>query len=173
MTSRSYLETFEEEFRKTRAYADRSIEQLADDQLHFQLNPLQNSVAAIMQHMAGNMLSRWVDFLTTDGEKPTRQREAEFADQQLPRDKLLGLWDTGWNALFNALTALTDADLTRIVTIRNEPHTVLKAINRQTAHYAWHAAQIALIAKHLKQQQWHYLTIPPGGSAAFNKKMGL
>jgi hypothetical protein len=173
MSSRLYLETFEEEFLKTRSLADRSIEQLNDHELHFQLNPLQNSVAAIMQHMAGNMLSRWINFLDTDGEKPTRDREAEFADQRLPRDKLLELWAGGWNALFGALAPLTDADLTRVVTIRNEPHTVLKAINRQTAHYAWHAAQIALIAKHLRQQQWNYLTSPPGGSDAFNQKMGV
>jgi hypothetical protein len=171
--ARLFLETFEDEFHKTKAMADKSIGQLTDEELHFRLNPLQNSVATIMQHMAGNMLSRWIDFLTTDGEKPTRNREAEFLDKQLPRDKLLEFWNTGWNAAFNALAPLTDADLARVVTIRNEPHTVLKAINRQTAHYAWHAAQIALIAKHLRQQQWNYLTIPPGGSNAFNQKMGV
>jgi hypothetical protein len=173
MSSRAFLQTFEGEFQKTKSMADRCIAQLSDDELHFQLNPLQNSVAAILQHMAGNMRSRFTDFLTTDGEKTTRDRESEFADQHLPRQQLLDLWTTGWNTLFAALAPLTDADLTRIVTIRNEPHTVLKAINRQTAHYAWHAAQIALIAKHLRQHAWQYLTIPPGGSDTFNQKMGI
>lgn len=170
---RDYLQTFEDEFRKTKSMADRSIAQLSDEELHFQLNPVQNSVATIMQHVAGNMMSRWTDFLTTDGEKPTRNREGEFADRKLSRQQLLDLWTSGWDALFDALAPLTDADLTRIITIRNEPHTVLKAINRQTAHYTWHAAQIALIAKHLHQNTWQYLTIPPGGSAAFNQKMGV
>ena len=170
---RLYLETFEQEFQKTKSLADRSLAQLSDDELHFQLNPLQNSVATIIQHMAGNMRSRFTDLLTTDGEKASRNREAEFADQHLARAQLLDLWTSGWKTVFSALAPLSDADLPRIITIRNEPHSVMKAIVRQTAHYAWHAGQIALIAKHLRQDKWQYLTIAPGGSEAFNQKMGV
>jgi hypothetical protein len=170
---RRYLRTFEEEFQKTRSMIDRSLAQLSDADLHFQLNPLQNSIAAILQHMAGNMRSRFTDFLTTDGEKPTRNREAEFTDHHLPRQQLLAEWTTGWNTLITALAPLTDADLPKIITIRTEPHTVLKALLRQSTHYAWHAAQIALLAKQLRQDSWHYLTIPPGGTPAYNQKMGL
>ena len=153
--------------------ADRALPQLADEELHFQLSPVQNSVAAILQHVAGNLASRFTDFRTSDGEKPWRDREAEFADRRLPRPDLMALWAAGWNTLFNALAPLTDEDLSRVVTIRNEPHTVFQALLRQSTHYAWHAAQIALIAKHLRQHDWQYLTIPPGGSTAFNQKMGV
>ena len=170
---RPHLQTFESEFQKTKSQIDRCLAQLSDDELHFQLNPLQNSVACILQHIAGNILSRFTDFLTTDGEKPNRNREAEFTDRHLPRPQLLAEHTTAWTTLFTALAPLTDADLTKIITIRTEPHTVLKALLRQSTHYAWHAAQIALIAKHLRQQNWRYLTIPPGGSSAFNQKMGL
>ena len=170
---RPHLQTFEQEFQKTKSQIDRSLSQLSDAELHFQLNPLQNSVACILQHITGNILSRFTDFLTTDGEKPTRDREAEFTDRHLPREQLFAEYTTAWNTLFTALAPLTDEDLTKIVLIRTEPHTVLKALLRQSAHYAWHAAQIALIAKHLRQQTWQYLTIPPGASNAFNQKMGL
>jgi hypothetical protein len=153
--------------------ADRAIAQLDDASLHIQINPLQNTVAVIMQHMAGNALSRWADFLTTDGEKPDRDRDSEFIDRQLPRPELLALWERGWKCLFDALAPLTDEDLSRTVTIRREPHTVFKAIVRQIAHYSWHTGQIALIAKHIKQEPWQYLTLPPGGTQEFNRKMGM
>ncbi len=171
--SRLHLQTFEAEFQKTKSMIDRSLSQLSDVDLHYQLNPLQNSAAAILQHISGNQRSRFTDLLTTDGEKPSRNREAEFADQHLPRAQLLTLWEAAWSILFAALAPLTDADLEKIVTIRNEPHTVLKALLRASTHCAWHAAQIALIAKHLRQQDWQYLTISPGGSSAFNQKMGM
>jgi hypothetical protein len=147
--------------------------QLSDAQLHQQINPLQNSIAAIVQHLAGNMESRWTDFLAADGEKPGRDREAEFVDRQLSRAELTDLWERGWRCVFDALAELSDADLSRIVTIRNEPHTVFQAIVRQVEHYGWHAGQIALIGKHLLGDRWNYLTIPPGGTAAFNKKLGI
>ena len=170
---RLHLQTLESEFQKTKSKIDRSLSQLSDDELHFQLNPLQNSVACILQHITGNILSRFTDFFTTDGEKPSRNREAEFTDHHLPRHQLLAEHTSAWTLLFSALAPLTDDDLTKIILIRNEPHTVFKALLRQSTHYAWHAAQIALIAKHLRQQTWQYLTIPPGGSNAFNQKMGL
>ena len=112
--------------------------------------------------MVGNMRSRWTDFLTTDGEKPDRDRETEFAERNWSRSELMAEWERGWNQLFEALAALTDDDLGRIVRIRNEPHTVFEAINRQTAHYSVHVGQILLIGKHLRGAAWQYLAIPPG-----------
>lgn len=161
------------EFRKTKAMAEAAFVQLADDQFHQRINPLQNPIASIIQHLHGNMLSRFTDFLTTDGEKPDRDRESEFSPSQLSRAQLMALWEEGWSCLFAALAPLTDADLHRIVTIRTEPHTVFQAINRQTAHYAFHTAQILLIAKHLVGERWSYVTIAPGGSGAFNQAKGM
>ena len=173
MSDRPLLQAFESEFRKTKRQAEAAIAQVDDAGLHARLNARQNSIAVIVQHIAGNMLSRFTDFLTTDGEKPDRDRESEFVDRNLPRSELMDLWERGWACLFGAIAPLTDADLERTVTIRREPHTVFLALVRQTAHYAWHAGQIVLIAKHLKAEGWQYLTIPPGGSAEFNRKMGV
>ena len=161
MADRRIVGSFEAEFRATKKMADGAIAQLDDALLHVQINPLQNSIAVIVQHMAGNMLSRWTDFLTSDGEKANRGRDGEFIDRQLPRAELLALWERGWKCLFDALAPLTDADLNRKVTIRQEPHSVALAACRQMGHYAWHAGQIALIAKHLKGESWRYLTVPP------------
>jgi hypothetical protein len=162
-----------EDFRRQKAWAERAIAQLDDAQLHVRINPLQNSIAAIVKHMAGNMRSRWVDFLTSDGEKPGRDRESEFVDDLPTRAALLERWEQGWAALFAALEALTDADLGRTVRIRGEPLTAFAAIIRQTSHYAQHVGQILLIAKHLKGEAWQYITIPPGGSEAFNRQKGV
>jgi hypothetical protein len=123
--------------------------------------------------MAGNMRSRWTDFLTTDGEKPDRDREREFVDDFVSHEAMMRDWEDGWACLFAALEPLSDADLSRVVHIRGEPHTVFRAINRQTAHYAQHVGQIVLLAKHLRGPAWRWLTIAPGGSGAFNAKMGL
>ncbi len=161
------------EFRKTRSIAERCIEQLNDEELHARINPRQNSVAVIMQHVAGNMLSRWTDFLTSDGEKPGRDREQEFEERGRSRAALLELWQRGWEALFTALEALTDADLRRQVYIRKEPHSVAQAIIRQMAHYNLHLGQIQVIGKHLRGAAWEYISIPPGGSAEFNARMGM
>jgi len=167
------IATFEGQFQKTKSACERAMAQVSDAQLHQQINPLQNSIATIVQHLAGNMESRWADFLTTDGEKWGRDRDLEFADRQLPRVELMALWERGWRCLFDALASLSDADLSRTVTVRNQPITVLQAIVRQIEHYGWHAGQIALIGKHLVGERWNYLTIPPGGTAALNKKMGV
>ncbi|HUO10758.1 MAG TPA: DUF1572 family protein [Phycisphaerae bacterium] len=173
MPPRTLLHSLELEFLRTKTSGDNALAQLSDEHLHTRINPLQNSVAAILQHLHGNMLSRFTDFLTSDGEKPTRDRESEFQDRQLPRPELLALWEQGWSCMFTAIAPLTDADLPRQILIRNEPHTVAQALARQLAHYGWHTGQIALIGKHLLQNQWQYLTIPPGASQAFNKKMGM
>jgi hypothetical protein len=160
-----------EEFQKTKKLADKSIEQLSDDQLHVTLDPEANSVAILMRHMAGNMRSRWIEFLTSDGEKPNRMRDGEFEDPRQTRAELLAEWEHGWQSLFDALAPLTDADLQRTVMIRSEPHSVFKAINRQMAHYAGHAYQILLLAKHLSGPQWKTLSIPRGQSEEFNRRM--
>ena len=173
MPSRTTLEAFESEFTRSKQYIEAALAQLDDAQLHARINPHQNSVAVILQHLSGNMLSRFTDFLTTDGEKPTRDRDAEFLDRHLQRPDLLALWSRGWSCLATALAPLTDADLPRTVLIRREPHTVAAALARQAAHYAWHAGQVALIAKHLKGNAWQYLTIPPHASAVFNRRMGM
>jgi len=169
--SREIIQVFEQQFRATKSTCERAIAQVTDAALHEKINPNQNSIAAIMQHMAGNLRSRWTDFLTTDGEKPSRDREAEFADRQLTREQLMALWESGWKCVIETMGQLSDADLGRVVTIRTQPHTVLKATVRSIDHCAWHAGQIALIAKHLKGDAWQYLTVPPGGSAALNEAM--
>jgi hypothetical protein len=165
------ITAFTEEFHKQKRAADRALAQLPDADLFAKLSPRQNSISVILRHLAGNMRSRFTDFLTTDGEKPTRDRESEFHERPMPRADLLQDWESGWSALFTALAPLTDADLTRTITIRTEPLTVAAALARQLAHYGWHLGQIVLLAKHLRGEQWTYLTIPPGHSAAFNQSM--
>jgi hypothetical protein len=165
------VETTISELRKVKALADKAIAQLADDQLWTRVDPESNSVAVIMRHMAGNMRSRWTDFRTSDGEKPDRHRDQEFEDTTQSRSQLLEEWEDGWRRVFDALTPLSDADLQEIVYIREEPHTIYKAIVRQIAHYAGHVYQILFVAKHLKGAEWQTLSIPRGKSEEFNRKM--
>lgn len=160
-----------DEFEKIKKLADKSIAQLSDQQLHATIDPEANSVAVLMRHMAGNMRSRWVDFLTSDGEKPDRMRDREFEDPGQTREQLLAEWEHGWQCLFDALSPLSDADLQRTVVIRGEPHSVYKAISRQVAHYAGHAYQILLLAKHMRGPDWQTLSIPRGQSEEFNRRM--
>lgn len=162
-----------EEFRKLKGMAEKAFVQLDDADFHVRINPHQNAIAAIVKHMAGNMRSRWTDFLTTDGEKPDRNREDEFVDDLPSREAIMQRWEEGWRCVFNALEPLSDADLGRTVLIRREPHTVMQAITRQLSHYAAHVGQILLIGKHLKGDAWQYLSIPPGGTEAFNRRMGM
>ena len=160
-----------EELQKIKKLADKSIAQLSDEQLHVRIDPEANSVAILMRHMAGNMRSRWIDFLTSDGEKADRKRDGEFEDPGQSRAELLAEWEHGWRCVFDALSPLSDADLQRVVLIRSEPHTVYKAISRQVAHYAGHAYQILLLAKHLQGANWKTLSIPRGQSEEFNRRM--
>ena len=165
-----------DEFRKTKAYAESAFAQLRDEDFFVRLHDRQCSISAYVRHLAGNMRARWTDFLTTDGEKPDRNRESEFLEQPLPRADLMKLWEAGWQITFDALAALRPGDLERTIRIRNEPLTVIQAVVRQVAHYAWHVGQIVLLAKHVKTARgdpWNYLTIPPGGSADFNRSKGL
>jgi len=160
-----------DEFQKIKKLADKTIEQLSDEQLHLTIGPESNSVAVIMRHMAGNMRSRWVDFMTSDGEKANRMRDQEFEDPAQSRAELMAEWETGWQCVFDALSPLTDADLQRSVVIRGEPHSVYKAMSRQVAHYAGHAYQILFLAKHLLGPGWKTLSIPRGQSEEFNRRM--
>lgn len=158
---------------KIKQTCEKAIAQVSDEQLNLRINPHQNSIAVIMQHLAGNMVSRFTDFLTSDGEKPNRNREGEFEEKQLSRDELMQLWENGWAVLNAALQPLADADLQRTVIVRKEPHTIFAAILRQISHYASHMGHIMLIAKHHVGEKWQYITIPPGGTAAFNASKGL
>jgi hypothetical protein len=165
------METCIGELRKVKRLADKSIEQLDDAQLWTRIDPDANSVAVIMRHVAGNMRSRWTDFRTSDGEKPDRHRDQEFEDVSISRAELLAEWEDGWQRVFAALEAVTDAELAEIVYIREEPHTIFKATVRQIVHYAGHAYQILLLAKHLKGPDWKTLSIPRGKSDEFNQRM--
>jgi hypothetical protein len=165
------LDAARDELQKIKTLADRAVAQLDDDQLWRKLDPDANSVAILMRHMAGNMRSRWTDFRTSDGEKPDRQRDQEFEDVPRDRAALLAEWEDGWSRVFAALAPLTDTDLGDSVLIREEPHTIYKAISRQVAHYAGHAYQILLLAKHFKGADWHTLSIAKGESEAFNRRM--
>jgi hypothetical protein len=158
-------------FRSDKGRADKAIVQLPDDKLHVALDPNTNSIAVIMKHVAGNLLSRWTDFLTTDGEKPWRNRDDEFVDTFTSRAELLAYWESGWQRLFDALAALTPADLDRTVTIRGEPHSVPLAVHRSLAHCGYHVGQIVLIARVLAGDDWTTITIPRGGSAKFNERV--
>jgi len=171
--STSYIKDSADLFRYYKKLAERAIEQCPDEGLFTTLDAESNSIANIVKHMAGNMRSRWTDFLTTDGEKPDRNRDTEFEDPPKTRAELLVMWEHGWKCLFDALGQLSDADLTRTVTIRTEPHSVMQAINRQIAHYVYHTGQIVFLAKHLAAQsgKWPAVTIPRKKSAEFNTKV--
>jgi hypothetical protein len=156
----SYLKDALALFRFYKKMGEGAIEQVTGEQLFAVLDPEMNSIAVIVKHMAGNMRSRWTDFLTTDGEKPDRNRDSEFEDPPEDRQALMALWEKGWAQVFSALEPLTDADLGRTVTIRGEAHSVMQAIHRQIAHYACHCGQIVLLAKHFQSDQWISLSIP-------------
>lgn len=165
------LETSLGELRKVKRLADKAIEQLDDAELWTRIDPESNSVGVLMRHMAGNMRSRWTDFRTTDGEKADRHRDQEFEDAALDRAALLAEWEDGWQRVFAALESVSDAELGEIVYIREEPHTIFKALVRQIVHYSGHAYQILLLAKHLKGAEWKTLSIPRGKSEEFNRRM--
>ena len=156
----SYLDDSLQVFRQYKMLAERAMSQVSDEQLFAALDGEMNSIAIIVKHMVGNMRSRWTDFLTSDGEKPDRNRDSEFEDPAATRDALMRQWEAGWACVFGALEPLADDDLGRTVTIRGEPHSVMQAINRQVAHYAQHIGQIILLAKHFAAGQWQSLTIP-------------
>ena len=167
----SYIQDSLAVFRYYKRLAERAMEQVTDEQLFTTLDPEANSIAIIVKHMAGNMRSRWTDFLTTDGEKSDRNRDSEFVDPPATRPAALAEWEDGWSRVFSAIEPLTDADLSRTITIRGEAHSVMQAINRQLAHYPHHIGQIVLLAKHFASPHWQSLSIPRNQSAEFNSKV--
>jgi hypothetical protein len=163
-----HIASARKQFAYYKLLGEKTFAQLSYEELFHQHNADTNSVATIVKHLWGNMRSRWTDFLTSDGEKAWRDREAEFDNDVRTREAMVALWEEGWGCLFTALDGLTDDDLGRIIHIRNEGHTVLEAINRQLAHYPYHVGQIVHIGKLLRATDWKSLSIPRGGSAAFN-----
>jgi hypothetical protein len=168
MNEQHFLDESLGQLGKLKALADKALSQIGDDDLFAVLDPESNSIAVIMKHMAGNMRSRWTDFLTSDGEKPDRNREGEFElDADDSAEALKAAWDTGWALALETVASLKPEDLDRTIRIRGEAHTVTQAIYRQTTHYAGHAGQIVLLAKHFAGQRWRALTIPRGQSRSF------
>lgn len=169
-----YLTNALVEFRRYKQLAERAMDQIGDEVFFAVLDPEANSIAVLVKHMAGNMRSRWRDFLTTDGEKADRDRDSEFIiAPEDTRAALLARWEEGWQLLFDALEPLMGTDLLRTVSIRGEPHTIVEATNRQVAHYAYHVGQIVFLAKHARSREWQSLSIPRGQSEQFNAAMGV
>src|ERR1700736_3511407 len=168
----SYLEDSLSLFRYYKNLAERAIAQVTDEQLVAVLDSEMNSIAVIVKHMAGNMRSRWTDFLTADGEKPDRNRDSEFEEGAKNRAEMMAMWEMGWGCMFDALKPLRPEDGDRTVFIRTEPHSVMQAINRQIAHYSYHVGQIVFLAKHFTAAQpgrWKVLSVPKKKSAEFNR----
>lgn len=166
----AFLESAIKRLASYKELGDKTFAQLSEDDFFYQPNEESNSIAIIIQHMAGNMFSRWTDFLTTDGEKPWRSRDAEF-NIRLNYQQLLDIWEKGWNCCLQALEELTEDDLTKTIHIRGEALLAVDAINRQLAHYPYHVGQIIYIAKILKNENWQSLSIAKGKSAEFNEQM--
>ncbi|QYO66726.1 DUF1572 family protein [Leptolyngbya sp. 7M] len=165
----NYLSDVVGSFRSYKRLAERALEQINDEEFFAQIDEESNSIAIIVKHIAGNQRSRWRDFLTSDGEKPDRDRDTEFELIGDTRASLMDHWELGWQTLFHALEILSPEDLERTVMIRGEPHTVVEAINRQLTHYSYHIGQIVFLAKHLKASEWKSLSVPRNSSAAFNR----
>lgn len=164
----NYLESAYKQMLYYKTLAEKAMDQIHEDQLFVAYNENTNSIAVIVKHLAGNMLSRWTDFLVTDGEKEWRDRDAEFENDFNSKEKLISFWNKGWDVFLNTLQSLQPEDLTQIVYIRNQGHTVVDAINRQLAHYPYHVGQIVFYAKLLKETEWNSLSIPKNQSKDYN-----
>jgi hypothetical protein len=164
----NFLESVRKQFEYYKLLGDKTFEQLKEDQLFYAYNDDSNSIAVIVKHLRGNMLSRWTDFLTSDGEKEWRNRDGEFENSMKAKAELLKVWEEGWNCLFAALNSLTEEDLSKTVYIRNQGHSVMDAINRQLAHYPYHVGQIVFIGKMLTDNKWRSLSIPKNASKQYN-----
>lgn len=163
-----YLQSCIKQFEYYKLLGEKAMEQLPEEKLFWQYNDESNSIAIVVKHLWGNMLSRWTDFLTSDGEKEWRDRDTEFENDTKSREQLMERWNEGWQCLLNALNQLKKDDLQKIVYIRNQGHIVMEAINRQLAHYPYHIGQIVFVAKMAAGEKWHSLTIPKGQSQQFN-----
>ncbi len=176
MSSEAIVQNYHEDsiasLKSYKKLADKAIAQLKDEEFFVTLDDESNSVAVVMKHMAGNMFSRWTDFLTSDGEKPNRNRDMEFViEQSTTKEDVLDYWERGWACVFAAIEPLTAEDFEKKVMIRGEEHTIVMAINRQLMHYAYHIGQIVYLAKHFRASDWNSLTIPRNKSAEFNANM--
>ena len=168
MDAENYLESIKKQFLYYKGLGEKAMEQSSDEKLFWQYNTESNSIAIIVKHLTGNMLSRWTDFLTSDGEKPDRNRDSEFENDIKSREELLKVWDKGWDRLFETLKNLKTEDLTKIIYIRNQGCTVADAINRQLAHYPYHVGQIVFISKMIVDDKWKSLSIPKNRSNDYN-----
>ena len=165
-----FLESAKKQFEYYKMLGEKTFLQLTEEQLFWQYNEESNSIAVIVKHLSGNMLSRWTDFLTTDGEKEWRKRDAEFENDITNKFELLAKWNEGWNCLFNSINPLTENDMEKEIYIRNQGHSITEAINRQLAHYPYHVGQIVFIGKMLCNDNWNSLSIPKGNSTEYNAK---
>jgi hypothetical protein len=166
-----FLDSAIKRFKEYKTLGDKTFAQLNDEEMLYQLNEASNSIAVIIQHLHGNMLSRWTNFLTEDGEKEWRNRDEEFEAQQFSKQQLTDQWDEGWKVLIDTLESLQEDDLLKTITIRTQPLVVIDAINRQMAHYCSHVGQIIYIGRLIKGEAWQSLSIPKGASQQFNKDM--
>lgn len=166
----SYLTSIIKQFEYYQSLGQKTIDQVADESLFWQPNAESNSIAMVVKHLHGNMLSRWTEFLTSDGEKVWRQRDEEFENDLEDREELQNIWNEGWECLYSAIRPLNTTDLERIVYIRNMGHTVTEALNRQLAHYAYHVGQIVFLGKLIQDDRWQSLSVPKGQSKAYNQE---
>jgi len=169
MMTNDYLDSVRKQFEYYKMLGDKTFSQVQDDKLFWQFNAESNSMATIVKHICGNMLSRWTDFLTSDGEKEFRNRDAEFENDIKSKEELLDMWNEGWTCLFKAINSLSTDDLDKVIYIRNQGHRVTEAINRQLAHYPYHIGQIVYLGKMLAENGWTSLSIPKGNSQSFNQ----
>jgi len=166
---KNYIESARFEFKRYKTMGDKTLSQVSEEDIHWSVNESDNSIAIIIKHLTGNMRSRWTHFLTEDGEKEWRNREAEFTEPPKSKVELIACWNAGWECLFTALHQINSSNFDTIIKIRNEEHTIVEAVNRQLAHYASHVGQLVLIGKMLKGSKWVSLSIPKGASEAFNQ----
>ncbi|MDL0420746.1 DUF1572 family protein [Caldifermentibacillus hisashii] len=166
-----YLRVVMERFKSIKTLGDKTIEQLSEKDIHWTYNQESNSIAVIVKHLSGNMISRWTDLLTSDGEKENRNRDEEFIDDIPSKLEMINVWEKGWDVLIDTLTGLKEEDLLKTIKIRGEKHFVLEAIERQMTHYAYHVGQIVYIGKQLKDSEWKTLSIPRGKSEDYRKEM--
>ncbi|MFT4600707.1 MAG: hypothetical protein ACI857_000883 [Arenicella sp.] len=166
----NYLNSVIKQFEYYKSLGDKTFNQLRDEDIHLRLDEDSNSIAVIVNHLWGNMMSRWTNFLTEDGEKEWRKRDLEFEEQIKTKEQLIEKWEQGWMCLFGALYGVTPSNFDRPIYIRNQKHTLIEAFNRQTTHYAYHVGQIVMLGKHAKGKDWMSLSIPKGDSATYNQK---
>jgi hypothetical protein len=171
MIAQVFLESVIKRFNEYKVLGEKTFEQLSDDEMHFQPNEASNNIAVIIQHLHGNMLSRWTNFLTEDGEKEWRNRDDEFEAHRFSKQQLIEKWNEGWNVFLDSLQSLTENNLSKIITIRSQPLNVVDAINRQMAHYSYHVGQIVYLGRWVKQNEWKSLSIPKNKSQEFNNQM--